>query len=43
MSIMQYSAPEQWMLALIGLTHMVPNTIDNGRQQIMVFEGNQEI
>jgi hypothetical protein len=43
MSIMQHSAPEQWMLALVGLTHMVPSTVDNGRQQIMVFEGNEDI
>jgi hypothetical protein len=31
------------MVALVGLTHMVPSTIDNGRHRIMVFEGNQEI
>jgi hypothetical protein len=31
------------MVALVGLTHMVPSTVDNGRHQIMVFEGNQEI
>jgi hypothetical protein len=43
MSIMQHSAPEQWMVALVGLTHMVPNAVDNGRQRIMVFEGNEDI
>jgi hypothetical protein len=43
MSIMQHSTPEQWMVALVGLMHMVPSTVDNGRQRIMVFEGNQEI
>jgi hypothetical protein len=43
MSIMQHSAPEQWMVALVGLTHMVPNAVDNGRQRIMVFEGNENI
>jgi hypothetical protein len=43
MSIMQHSAPEQWMVALVGLTHMVPSAVDNGRQRIMVFEGNEDI
>jgi hypothetical protein len=43
MSIMQHSAPEQWMVALVGLTHMVPSIVDNGRQRIMVFEGNEDI
>jgi hypothetical protein len=43
MSIMQHSAPEQWMVALVGLTHMVPSAVDNGRQWIMVFEGNEDI
>jgi hypothetical protein len=43
MSIMQHSAPEQWMVALVGLTHMVPSALDNGRQRIMVFEGNEDI
>jgi hypothetical protein len=26
-----------------GLTHMVPSVVDNGRQRIMVFEGNEDI
>jgi hypothetical protein len=43
MSIIQHSAPEQWMVALVGLTHMVPSAIDNGRQWILVFEGNEDI
>jgi hypothetical protein len=43
MSIMQHSTPEQWMVALVGLTHMVPSAVDNGRQRIMVFEGNEDI
>jgi hypothetical protein len=43
MSIMQHSVPEQWMVALVGLTHMVPSAVDNGRQQIMVFEENEDI
>jgi hypothetical protein len=43
MSIMQHSAPEQWMVALVGLTHMVPSAVDNGRQRIMAFEGNEDI
>jgi hypothetical protein len=43
MSIMQHSVLEQWMVALVGLTHMVPNAVDNGRQRIMVFEGNEDI
>jgi hypothetical protein len=30
-------------VALVGLTHMVPSAIDNGRQRIMVFEGNEDI
>jgi hypothetical protein len=29
MSIMQHSTPEKWMVALVGLTHMVPSTVDN--------------
>jgi hypothetical protein len=32
-----------WMVALVGLTHMVPSAVDNGRQQIMVCEGNEDI
>jgi hypothetical protein len=43
MSIMQHSAPEQWMVAVVGLTHMVPSAVDNGRQRIMVFKGNEDI
>jgi hypothetical protein len=43
MSIMHHSAPEQWMVALVSLMHMVPSTVDNGRQRIMVFEGNEDI
>jgi hypothetical protein len=43
MSIMQHSTPKQWMVVLVGLTHMIPSTVDNGRHRIMVFEGNQEI
>jgi hypothetical protein len=43
MSILQHSTLEQWMVALVGLTHMVPSAVDNGRQQIMVFEGNEDI
>jgi hypothetical protein len=43
MSILEHSAPEQWMVALVGLTHMVPSVVDNGRQRIMVFEGNEDI
>jgi hypothetical protein len=31
------------MVALVGLTHMVPSIVDNGRQRIMVFEGNEDI
>jgi hypothetical protein len=31
------------MVALVGLTHMVPSTVDNGRQRIMAFEGNEDI
>ena len=43
MSIIQHFAPEQWMVAFVGLTHMVPSIVDNGRHQIMVFKRNQEI
>jgi hypothetical protein len=43
MSIMQHSILELWMVALVGLTHMVPSIVDNGRQQIMAFEGNEDI
>jgi hypothetical protein len=31
------------MVALVGLTHMVPSAVNNGRQWIMVFEGNEDI
>jgi hypothetical protein len=31
MSIMQHSVPEQWMVALVGLRHMVPSAVDNRR------------
>ena len=31
------------MVALVGFTHMVPSVVDNGRQRIMVFEGNEGI
>ena len=43
MSILEHSALEQWMVALVGLTHMFPSIVDNGRQRIMVFEGNEDI
>jgi hypothetical protein len=39
----EHFVPEQWMVALVGLTHMVPSAVDNGRQRIMVFEGNEDI
>jgi hypothetical protein len=39
----EHSAPEQWMVALVGLTYMVPSAVDMGRQWIMVFEGNEDI
>jgi hypothetical protein len=39
----EHSALEQWMVALVDLTHMVPSAVDNRRQQIMVFEGNEDI
>jgi hypothetical protein len=39
----EHSTPEQWMVALVGLTHMVPRVVDNGRQRIMVFEENEDI
>jgi hypothetical protein len=35
----EHSAPEQWMVALVDLMHMVPSAVDIGRQRIMVFEG----
>jgi hypothetical protein len=43
MSIVQHSAPAEWMVAIVGLTHMVPSLVDNGMHRITVFEGNQDI
>jgi hypothetical protein len=39
----EHSTPEQWMVALVGLMHMVPSAVNIGRQRILVFEGNEDI
>jgi hypothetical protein len=31
------------MVAFVGLTHMVPSTIDKEKHRIMVFEGSEDI
>jgi hypothetical protein len=43
MSIVQHSAPAEWMVAVVGLNHMVPSLVDHGMHRIMVFEGNQDM
>jgi hypothetical protein len=43
MSIVQHSAPAEWMVAVVGLTYMVPSLVDHDMHRITVFEGNQDI
>jgi hypothetical protein len=43
MSIVQHSAPAEWMVAIVGLNHMIPSLVDHGMHRIMVFEGNQDM
>jgi hypothetical protein len=43
MSIVQHSAFAEWMVAVVGLNHMVPSLVDQGMHRIMVFEGNQDM
>jgi hypothetical protein len=43
MSIVQHSAPTEWMVAVVGLNHMVPSLVDHGMHRIMVFKGNQDM
>jgi hypothetical protein len=43
MSIVQHSAPAEWMVAVVGLNHMVPSLVDHGMHRIMVFKGNQDM
>jgi hypothetical protein len=43
MSIVQHSAPSEWMLAVVGLIHMVSSLMDQGMHRIMVFKRNQDI
>ena len=43
MSIVQHSAPAEWMVAIVGLNYMVPSLVDHGMHRIMVFKWNQDM
>jgi hypothetical protein len=43
MNILQHLAPEKWMVALVGMSDMVPTVVDHGMHKVIVFEGNKDI
>ena len=43
MSIIQSSVPENWTVALVGLTHMVPSLVDHGIDTVKVFDDKDDI
>lgn len=44
LNILQHSIPPTWMVAIVGLTHMLPVFVNDGvSHKIIVFEGDAEI
>ena len=43
MNIRQRSAPEGWMVSLVGMSDMVPTFVDHATQKVAVFEGSAKI
>lgn len=43
MRILDHSASEEWMVAIVGLTYMVSSMVDQGTRRITVLEGGEEI
>jgi hypothetical protein len=39
MSIIYHSAPKKWMVAIVGIIHMIPSLVDHGMHKIIVLEG----
>jgi hypothetical protein len=43
MNILQCFVPKDWMVALVGMTDMVPALVNHTTQKVVVFEGSIEI